>query len=200
MSRPDVHAHRPKADGVNISVYRPNFTRGALARLFAARGYTVGAEIGTRQGAYAWNLCTNIPGLHLYCVDPWENYPTIPKHPHRDHAKNERIARERLAPFHVTFLKMYSDDAAEKFGGDTLDFCYIDGNHSYAFVACDLSKWSQRVRAGGVVSGDDWDHPGVQAAVHEHVAVHNIANIYLTDEGRKNKQGQRMTSWWFEQP
>ena len=176
------------------TVYRPRFTRGALARMFCERGYRKGAEIGTRQGAYAWNLCASIPGLHLLCVDPWENYQTTPKHPHRNHAANYTTARERLSGFNVVFVKATSMVAVRTVPMASLDFVYIDGHHGYEFVRDDLREWSARVKPGGVVAGDDFDAPGVQQALGE-----RAEPIWLCDDrGRRTQSGERMRSWWLE--
>lgn len=180
----------------------PGLTRRLLAHEFAQRGYRRGAEIGVRQGAFSLVLCKAMPALELLCVDPWQYYPTNPKQPSQDRQEqNFAIARARLAPYTVRFLRMFSLDAVQQVPLGSLDFVYLDGNHRYAYVRDDLDAWSQRVRAGGIVSGDDYDAPGVTQAVQEYVDAHGNPAVWLTDDPqRKNRKGERFTSWWWEWP
>jgi len=51
-----------------------------------------------------------------------------------------------------------------------IDFLYVDADHSYAGVLEDLEAWVPLVRAGGLIAGDDYDHPrypGVKQAWDE---------------------------------
>lgn len=178
------------------------FTRGALARRFAALGFVRGAEIGVRQGAFSELLCQTIPGLELLCVDPWRYYQSNPKQPSQDRQDaNYRVAQDRLRPFRATLVKATSLEAVDAIPTGTLDFVYIDGNHQYDYVRADLAAWSPRVRGGGVVSGDDYDAPGVRQAVHEFVEAHGIHEWWLTDDpGRRNRKGDTFRSWFWVQP
>jgi len=45
------------------------------------------------------------------------------------------------------------------------DLCYLDGSHEEEDVYQDLLDYSQLVRPGGILFGDDWNWSGVQAAV-----------------------------------
>ena len=177
------------------------FSRADLVRLFAERGFTRGAEIGVRQGAFSLALCKGIPGLTLLCVDPWSNYPTRPKQASQDRQdRNYAIAGERLAPYRVTLVRQFSADAVRTVPRASLDFVYIDGNHAYQWVRQDLDDWSARVRTGGIVSGDDYDAPGVYQAVHEFVEAQGIREWSVIDDTRRrNRKGQCFRSWWWVQ-
>jgi predicted O-methyltransferase YrrM len=49
-----------------------------------------------------------------------------------------------------------------------IDFLFIDGDHSYAAVAQDISLWLPLMNPGGVISGHDYHiYPGVDQAVDE---------------------------------
>src|SRR3972149_5570987 len=45
-----------------------------LLELWRDAGYEVGAEIGTEEGRYAEQICRAIPGVKLYCIDPYKAY------------------------------------------------------------------------------------------------------------------------------
>lgn len=200
MPAPHVYA---QAEGVGVTVTKmPGFTRQDLARRFAELGFTSGAEVGVRQGAFSLALCRAIPKLHLLCVDPWCYYPANPKMYAQDrHDVNYAVAKERLKPYDAVLVKATSMDAVAYVPEGALDFVYIDGNHELGYVLNDLTEWSRRVRAGGIVSGDDYDAPGVQQALHCHARQVGIEAIWLTeDPQRRNRKGDVFTSWWFVKP
>lgn len=177
-------------------------SRDDLVRIFAERGFRRGAEIGVRQGAFALALCCAIDGLELLCVDPWRHYATRPKQASQDRQEvNYRVAVERLVPYNARVIRQFSLDAALAVAPDSLDFVYIDGNHAYPYVREDLMAWSACVRPGGIVSGDDYDAPGVARAVREFVAQRGIDEWFVIDERRRrNRNGQHFRSWWWVQP
>src|SRR5688572_1980668 len=78
----------------------PGFTRAGLAREFARRGFTKGAEIGVADGRFSLTLLEAIPNLSLVCVDPWVKYQGNPRGgPQEQHDGNYQHATERLAPY-----------------------------------------------------------------------------------------------------
>jgi hypothetical protein len=135
----------------------PNIGRDGLAVLFGQLGFTRGAEIGIEQGLYSETLCKAVPGLLLYCIDPWMAYKG-----YRDHVSQEELdqfylnTRARLAPYDVEILRMTSEYAREEVDDDSLDFVYIDGNHELPYVMYDIIWWARKVRKGGIVSGHDY--------------------------------------------
>lgn len=163
-----------------------DYTREDLARTFAKRGYTTGAEIGVADGRNSLTLCQNIPGLHLYCIDPWEPYKGNDRGgPQEQHNGNLVLARERLKDYQVEFVQDYSHKVALRtIGSLHLDFVYIDGNHAFDFVMLDLILWSRIVRSGGMVAGHDFYHfrgAGVVEAVDAFTQAHGIMPM-ITDE------------------
>jgi len=53
-------------------------------------------------------------------------------------------------------LRVRSTDAAALFPDGSLDFAFVDADHSYAAVRADLSAWWPKVRAGGLLCGHDY--------------------------------------------
>ena len=153
--------------------------RADLPAYFAARGFTTGAEIGVWQGEHAERLCLGVPGLHLLCVDTWNDYPgyreterykrratrTIPSlHGETGYGRPYAAARARLAPYDCQFIQALSVEAAAQIPDRSLDFVYIDGNHQFEYVVADLAAWTPKVKSGGVIAGHDYSHWG-----HSHV-------------------------------
>jgi len=135
----------------------PNVGREDLAYLFNALHFVRGVEVGTERGLYAETLCKANKPLHLTCVDPW-----MPYHGYREHTSKEKLndfyeeAQQRLAPYNCSLLRLFSTAAAPSFKDDSLDFVYVDGNHSLLHVIQDLHAWVPKVRRGGIVAGHDF--------------------------------------------
>ena len=56
------------------------------------------------------------------------------------------------------------------FAEGSLDFVFIDGNHSYEFVREDIASWFPIIKRNGLFSGHDYgneEFPGVKRAVDE---------------------------------
>lgn len=68
-----------------------------------------------------------------------------------------------------TPLKMSSVEASKQYEDNSLDFVYIDANHSYESVLEDIISWYPKVKKGGILAGDDYNEgwPGVMRAVNE---------------------------------
>lgn len=62
-----------------------------------------------------------------------------------------------------------------------IDFLFIDGDHEYSSVIDDIYGWTPHVKIGGVISGHDYDIPGVQRAVNECFNEFSVEdNIWIT--------------------
>ena len=48
----------------------------------------------------------------------------------------------------------------KSFADESLDFIYIDGDHSYKAVKADFEAWWPKIRPGGYVFGDDYGSKG----------------------------------------
>jgi predicted O-methyltransferase YrrM len=131
-----------------------------LVKLFRKLGFKTGVEIGTSGGFYAGRIMKTVPNLKLYCVDPYITYSDYVETPRpEDQTRQEehlRIAKERLKDFNVTFVRKTSRDAANDFEDNSIDFVYIDGNHSFEYVIEDIALWTKKVRKGGIIAGHDY--------------------------------------------
>jgi SAM-dependent methyltransferase len=135
----------------------PNQGREMLGDLFRALGYTVGAEIGVESGKFSFQLLTKHPAMLLHCIDPWQSYAGyIDPINNKDLPAQLAIARDRLKGLNVNFIQDFSMRAVRHFADNSLDFVYIDGNHSLPFVMDDIIQWSKKVRPGGIVAGHDY--------------------------------------------
>lgn len=169
-----------------------------LAKHFNKLGFKVGAEIGVADGRYSEILCKNIPGLKLYCVDPWL--------PYEDNWRSEKYqqgaykrAKERLDNYNVEFIKKISIEASLAFQDKILDFVFIDGVHTFDYVMEDIIAWSRKVRKGGIVSGHDYyqfNKSGIIQAVNAYVEEHKI-DLNLTLRNEDGHKDDKCPCWWF---
>lgn len=175
----------------NINIYSdteaspievPNFGRDQLADLFADLGFNFGVEIGVESGAYSKRLLEVNPDLFLYSVDPWEAHRG-----YRDHTRQSKLDRfyeetvAALKPFGIRskIFRKFSMDALKLFDDDSLDFVYIDANHSFVTVAQDIYHWSKKVKRGGIVSGHDYTRYAHQEAnIHVFQVVNGYTDAY----------------------
>jgi hypothetical protein len=171
-------------------------TRVDLAKYFGGMGYKTGAEIGVAKGKYSRVFCWNIPKLTLFCVDPYSSDPNDLCDYGADNKANYDHAKKILQPFNAIFILHNSTDALTYFGDNSLDFVYIDANHSFDYVMMDIINWSRKVRSGGTISGHDYyrlRNFGVIAAVNAYVKAHGITTFGTTD-------GDHTPSWYWTKP
>lgn len=143
-----------KTDVIEI----PNVTRDDLAEFFADCGFEWGVEVGVAAGEYSEVLMQANPKLNLGGVDPYSPY-----NGYRDYVRLgtfdslESQAHARLDKYpKYGFLKMTSLEAASKITDGSLDFVYIDANHSEPYVSQDITTWTPKVKVGGIVAGHDY--------------------------------------------
>lgn len=69
----------------------------------------------------------------------------------------------------VIVHKNYSNDSAELFNTNSIDFLMIDADHSYEGVTSDIKNYFYKVKPGGIISGDDYNvFDGTTQAVDEY--------------------------------
>jgi len=177
--------------------------RNDLPGFFKEMGYKVGVEIGALRGEFTEKFCQ--VGLKMYAVDPWSYYKNYRRHPKE--APMEEIyqeAKNRLAPYDCTLIKKTSMEALEDFEDNSMDFVYIDGNHSIRYIVEDIYEWYRKIKPGGVIAGHDYEllmnHPYRLMVCHVKLAVDMMAGIYDVDyyvlgSNRGNRDKHR--SWLF---
>jgi hypothetical protein len=198
-------------DGRNSPTFVPQIDRLELATLFNELGYRVGAEIGVEQGKFSEVLLARNLGLKLYCVDAWARYSKYRDHVSQDKLNDfYRLTEERLKPFDAILVRAFSADAAKQFKRDSLDFVYIDANHSLPFVIQDIFLWSEKVRPGGIVAGHDYIRYHkeriqchVVEGVHAWAKAYRIAPWFVLGphsehpDKASGKTGRRARSWMW---
>lgn len=155
------------------------------------RGAKVGVEIGTDHGQYAQQLCEGIPGLKLYCVDPYLAYQEGEEvHTQEDMEQIYKEAKDRLTPYDCKILRTDSVGALWDFQENSIDFVFIDGNHEIDHVYEDIYQWTKVVKLGGIVAGHDYKKDeirkyGVIEAINNYTKNYNINPWFVLHAGGK---------------
>lgn len=143
-----------------------------------------GVEVGVFRGVLSRYLLKN--GVaRLFMVDNWAPVHEQPGHykATRDYcaglspeecASNEALAREavRQSGDKAKVLKMASVEAAAQINDGSMDFVFLDADHSYEGLMADIEAWLPKVNVGGWLMGHDYrnhmeqfDFSGVDRAV-----------------------------------
>ena len=138
----------------------PSVHRQTFVDLVKSHGWTRGAELGVDKGVLTGMLLRQVPGLHLTAVD------TFP-----DRHRSRRVFEYASEYPYLRILEGRTHDVAPSVRFGSLDFVFIDADHSYEAVKQDIADWAPKVRTGGGwVGGHDYHHtkfPGVVRAVTE---------------------------------
>ena len=137
--------------------------------------HLVGVEVGVWEGQNALRIVNNVNLIKLYLVDPWHSYDRnkdlfIPDSPKDHELRYQKVKQLFENNKNVEIIRKTSEDASKDFDDNSLDFVYLDGDHSYEYMRKDLEVWYPKVKLNGVLCGDDYGHlcgHGVVKAVDE---------------------------------
>ena len=148
------------------------------------------AEVGVYAGDFSEHILRITRPKTLHLIDPWKFFDDSA---HKgaefgsgtfiDQRKMDGIYSSVLGRFEsqikagtVVVHRQTSEEASMAFGDGHFDWVYIDGDHVYDAVRKDLEIFHTKVKAGGIISGDDYckslnyQKDGVEKAVDEFVA------------------------------
>ena len=140
----------------------PKCNRDELPEFFKQLGLKVGAEIGVYKGEFTEKFCQT--GLTMYAIDNWKTFELAGVKYQRQERQDAiyEHAKGRLGKYqNCTVIRKDSMDAVIDFDYDSLDFVYIDGDHTFRGVANDIYEWYMRIKKGGIISGHDYIYTGV---------------------------------------
>lgn len=138
-----------------------------------ARGCRRILELGTLHGRSTRAMLDNSEA-HVWCVDTWRGSgASIPGGPRGRKATKEDyqqfLENTSCVRGRITILKMTTQKAAQQLTEDFFDLVFIDADHSYEAVRCDIISFAPLVKVGGLLCGHDYNRhwPGVVRAVTE---------------------------------
>lgn len=153
------------------------FNHGAkILELIEKHRPKVCVELGTWLGASAIPVARTIQrwGGTLTCIDTWagELNDDGGSLPGKVPVMLMGCARGMIdagVSANVRLIPSLTGDAAQ-YWSEPIDFLYVDADHGYAGVCADLDAWAPFVKPGGLIVGDDYEHPrypGVKRAWDE---------------------------------
>ena len=187
---------------VGIKRLRPSLTR------LVGKHDLVGAEIGTFEGINALNMFICLDIKKLYIIDPYEGPYKCGDDLFYLPQFIKDLAHYRLEEFddRVVWLEMKSDEASMHVI-DSLDFIYIDGDHTYNGVMNDLKNFYPKMKPNSIMCGHDFEPGaydpknklpssgnGVKEAIHDFfsdVVSHEISVMFKADP-----TDYRTYDWW----
>ncbi len=140
------------------------------------------AEIGVWDGNFSKEILKITTPSKLHLIDPWLFQPEFGgtgfgRKSNKDtmEGRYESVRDAFKDDGRVEIHRALSHEALETFEDASLDWVYIDGNHTYEVVKGDIALSLQKVKPNGIISGDDfWWRGGkgapVRTAVREFAA------------------------------
>lgn len=143
---------------------------------------TVGAEIGVFWAHFSERILDHFQPKTLYLVDPWsklygETYPnwgeyTLGGTLKTETAKQAAVDLVDRYPGRVELVEDYGSNFLASLPDESLDWVYLDAEHSYESVLADLRAIEPKLKPEGIILGDDYylneksAHKGVLRAVN----------------------------------
>lgn len=148
--------------------------RAVLIGLVQKHGWTKGAEIGVLKGKTLFSLLDACPYLFMIGVDQWKRLPLRSDENAETYADFDmpnigRKVQQTALQYgkRCQILNGDSVSCAAEVENASLDFVFIDADHTEAGVRRDIAAWRQKVRAGGMLLGHDVYWPTVRRAIDD---------------------------------
>lgn len=152
-----------------------NIVSGSTSRLelwsqiLRAGNVKVMAEVGVWKGDFAKPILEECEGIErYYMIDPWANLPdwNKPFNIAPEEFANvyaEAMKKTEFASSKTSVLRGRTKEVIDDISDNSLDFAYIDGDHTLRGITIDLINLLPKMKENGVIAGDDftsnpWQH------------------------------------------
>jgi hypothetical protein len=126
-------------------------------------------EVGVWKGDFANYILSKVEGIEKYIfVDPWKTLPNWNKPLNVSNIEFEKVRNEAFEKNKIYFdkikeLRYPTKEAVKQIEDASLDFVYIDGDHTLRGITIDLISILPKIKNGGFIGGDDftrniWQH------------------------------------------
>jgi len=182
------HIYNEKQFGENWFSYPELYSD--IVNTFSSGSHFV--EVGSWKGKSASYMAVEIANsgkdIKFDCVDTWEGSPSEDIHMNDKYVKQNKLYElflENMKPVenYYTAIKNNSKEASKLYKNKSLDFVFIDAEHTYDAVKNDISYWYPKVKTGGILAGHDFNYPEVNSAVNDFFNFLNLTNKNITQIG-----------------
>lgn len=149
-----------------------------LEDLTKEHGFKRGVEIGVRWGQTSRYLLENCPDLSMVGVDLMQPLPSNTREGQETYShwpwQQYRAAIKAIMTGYPDRFTMLVEDthwASKRFEDESVDWVFIDCDHSYEGVSRDIRDWAPKVRIGGFITGHDINLESVQRAVRDEIGL-----------------------------
>lgn len=178
-------------------IYRKYMRWDAILKRLPIGKKLIGAEIGVLRGDTAYRVLNNRSLITHIMVDPWKvpspgsTYAGQVKEKNAqksqaDHEKayQQTVKNTKKFAKRAIIYRMTSIEASKKIDDYSLDYVFIDGDHSYIGCKKDIELWMRKIKPGGWIGGHDYKHEsrpdlwGIDKAVTEWFGMYTIEEDY----------------------
>ena len=159
-------------------------------RLLRTSPLECAAEIGVWKGDFAKVILSNFSNLtKYYMIDPWAHLPDWNKPFNVDDGTFKDVYAEALlktdfAANRRIVLRGRTSAVINEIPDQSLDFVYIDGDHTLRGITMDLIQVLPKIKDGGLIGGDDFvNKPWQHGAAYEPTLVCPFA-VYFAEAMR----------------
>jgi hypothetical protein len=172
--------------------------RWAEKRLRVLKPYlmenAVAGELGVLKGDFSQQIIQSLKPARLHLVDPWYLQGPEWQWESGDRSTTHALMgilkdfEKELTSGQVVLNIGYDQDVLAALPDAYFDWAYLDTTHEYAQTRTELQLLQRKVKASGVIAGDDWrpnpmhPHHGVYKAVQEVVADGQYEILYADSE------------------
>ena len=150
----------------------------------------VTAELGVLKGDFSRQIIQFLKPARLHLIDPW--YLLGPEWSWESGDRSTihaligilRDFEKELIRGQVVLNIGFDQDVLATFPDQYFDWIYLDSSHEYEQTKTELKLLQRKVKASGVIAGDDWrpdrthTHHGVYKAVQELIAEGQYEVLY----------------------
>jgi hypothetical protein len=127
-------------------------------------------EVGVFKGEFAERMLRGVQSLLCYhMIDPWIHLEDWDKPANKDNETFqayycEMLDRTEFAARKRNILRGRTSEVIDGIKDESLDFAYVDGDHTLRGISIDLIALYPKIKPGGWIAGDDfsrsiWQHP-----------------------------------------
>jgi hypothetical protein len=175
-----------------LKAYKKPMRWDAILKRLPKNKKLKGVEIGVLNGNTAGRLLRARPLLIHIMVDPWcvpgrdtSYWKSADKNARKAQREHEAAYQRTLkvtkfAGKRAQIMRMTSEQAAKQIKDGSLDFAFLDGDHSYPGTKQDIKLWIPKIKPGGWIGGHDYNHEkrpdlaGIDKAVKEFFSLDKI--------------------------